>query len=250
MLAFETAFFVDLPDRERRYGIADAQVRRFGYHGLYHQTAAEELQARRAEGPTRTISLCLEPQPELAAVIGHRPVFVTSGATPLEGLPGETTCGELDPTVVLALARARHWGPEQINDVLTHHSGLRGLLEPPTTLGDLLAGSDWPAGDGRLPPAADGSPAAARNLLAYRVLLAAGAAAAAMGGIDRLVITGRYASQGAGLGRWLARRLGVVAQSGLRPRVVSCLTPLSRILADQAAAGCAADACPAATGNL
>lgn len=242
-MAFETAFFVDLPDRERRYGIADDRVRRFGYHGLYHQAASREREGLRDGTQTRTLSLCLEPQPELAAVIGHRPVMVTSGATPLEGLPGETTCGELDPTIVLTLARQMRWGPEQINDVLTRQSGLRGLLGRPMHLGKLLDSATRPAKGGALPPAADGSVDAACNILAYRILLAAGAGVSAMGGLDRIVLTGRYAAQGRDLGEWLAQRLrpAGVHRNTKHPAVVLCQTPLSRILADHAFVSLQAD---------
>lgn len=241
VMAFETSFLVGLPARERRYAIADDRVRRFGYHGLYHQTASEECHGRRTGGQTRTLSLCLEPQPEMAAIIGHRPVMVTSGATPLEGLPGETSCGELDPTIVLTMARNLGWGPEQINDVLTKRSGLRGLLGRPSHLGELLDSSAWPAQGGALPRAADGTPGAARNILAYRILQAAGAGLAAMGGLDRIVITGRYAQNGRGLGRWLDERLRSAATDAQKPPVILCTTPLPRILADQGVAAACKD---------
>jgi acetate kinase len=230
-MAFETAFFVDLPDREQRYGIADDQVRRFGYHGLYHQAASNLPDGLRPVGATRTLSLCLEPQPEVAAIIGHRPVLVTSGATPLEGLPGETTCGELDPTIVLTLARRMKWGPEQVNDVLTRQSGIRGLLGRDLSLGQLLAAETWPPG--RLVDAADGTVSAAANILAYRILLAGGASVAAMGGLDRVVLSGRYAQQGHALGQWLCGRLSPAGAPAKHPLLVRCAATLPRILADQ-----------------
>ena len=164
LLTFETAFFVGLPARERAYGIADDRVRRFGYHGLYHRAASQQRLHRREDGLTRTLSLCLEPQPELAAILGNRPVMVTSGATPLEGLPGETTCGELDPTIVLTLARELDWGPEQINDLLTRQSGVRGLVGRTVRLGELLSATQWPADGGALgPEPVEGLPRAARR---------------------------------------------------------------------------------------
>ena len=69
--------------------------------------------------------------------------MVTSGATPLEGLPGHTTCGELDPSIVLTLADKLHWGPEQINGVLTMESGLLGLTGSPMTMASLLEDGGW-----------------------------------------------------------------------------------------------------------
>ena len=232
VMAFETAFFVGLPKREQQYGIADSHVRRFGYHGLYHQAAVAECNDMAGGAPLRTLSLCLEPQPELAAILGHRPVLVTSGATPLEGLPGETTCGELDPTIILTLARRLKWGPEQINDLLTRRSGLIGLLGHSATLGDTLAPAACFDETDALRPAPEGTSAAAAGVLAYRILLACGAGAAALGGVDRIVLSGRYVEQGQALGDWLARRL--TSYEAARPAVVQCRTPLKRLLADQA----------------
>lgn len=233
VMAFETAFFVDLPDRERRYAIADGRMRKFGYHGLYHQAASNEPDGLGSNGATRTLSLCLEPQPEVAAIIGHRPVLTTSGVTPLEGLPGETTCGDLDPTIVLTLARRLKWGPEQINNVLTRQSGLRGLLGRSVCLGQLLASEAWPE-NGCLCPGDNGTPHEACNNLAYRILLAGGASVAAMGGLDRIVLSGRYADQGQGLGQWLSQRLRAKNASASRPILLRCGDTLARILADHA----------------
>ncbi len=232
-MAFETAFFVDLPDRERRYAIADDHLRKFGYHGLYHQAACNERDGLRRDGPTRTLSLCLEPQPEVVAIIGHRPVLTTSGVTPLEGLPGETTSGDLDPTIVLTLARRMGWGPEEINNVLTRQSGLRGLLGRSASLNEVLASEVWKE-DGRLSPGNDGTICEACNILAYRVLLAGGAGAAAMGGLDRIVLSGRYADQGHALGRWLIERILTRDASPNRPTLLRCGSTLTRILADHA----------------
>jgi acetate kinase len=90
-------------------------LRRWGYHGLFHEAASMEAgRAWRKRGfdqPARILSICLEAQPEIAAVLGRRPITVTSGATPLEGLPGETNSGEIDPAVALALAGEAGLGP-------------------------------------------------------------------------------------------------------------------------------------------
>ena len=89
--------------------------------------------------PIRAIlSVCLEPRPELAACVGRRPVMVTGGNTPVEGLPGERSCGDLDPSVVLKLAHDTHWGPEEASRILTQESGLRGLAGRVVSLADVL----------------------------------------------------------------------------------------------------------------
>jgi acetate kinase len=47
----------------------------------------------------------------------------------------------------------------------------------------------------------------AREIIQYRILLACGAGIAAMGGLDAIVFSGRYAAVGDVLGPWLKSRL-------------------------------------------
>jgi len=198
-LAFETAFFVNLPQREQWYGLdpelmASQAVRRFGYHGLFHEAACRAAARHRRLSAPRVLSLCLEPRPELAACQGRRPVMVTGGNTPVEGLPGETTCGDLDPSVVLKLAHDTHWGPEETSRILTSESGLRGLLGRAVTLAEVLGSTD-------------ASLQLARDLFLHCVLRACGAGIAALGGVDAIVYSGRYAASGAAVHAWLGPRL-------------------------------------------
>jgi acetate kinase len=160
-------------------------LRRWGYHGLFHQAASLEagrrLRKRGLDCPPRILSLCLDAQPEIAAVLGCRPITVTSGATPLEGLPGETNSGEIDPAVALALAGEAGLGPEGANALLVGESGLSGLVGHRVRLDDVLT-------------SARSECMRAREVLLYRMLLASGAAAAALGGVDAVVFSGRYVS--------------------------------------------------------
>ncbi|MDD5658322.1 MAG: hypothetical protein PHF00_13805 [Elusimicrobia bacterium] len=233
VLVFETAFFADLPAREHLYALdfdlmAAAGVRRYGFHGIYHEAACRHAARQRREaGATsaeRVMSLCLEPRPEGAAVIGGHPLMVTSGATPLEGLPGQTSSGEIDPSIVITLAEKMGWGPEQINAVLTQQSGIRGLVNAPADLETVIL-SDQP--DVRL----------AREIIQYRMLQACGAGIAAMGGLDTIVFSGRFAHLGERIGPWLTSRLRLRnAGADSQPHWIRYLEQLDRIIADHAAA--------------
>lgn len=202
VLFFETAFFVDLPKHEYLYAINPhtPDLRRYGYHGLFHEAACAETGQQLKNGAARLVSICLEPHPEIAAVVDNRAVMVGGGATPLEGLPGHTSCGEIDSGLLLTLSRREQWGPEQINTLLTRKSGLTGLTGRPVTLPDVLAAKD---ADVRL----------AHDVILYRILLQTGMALAAMNGYDQIVFSGRYASSGRLLGPWLSARLPVAAPS-------------------------------------
>jgi acetate kinase len=232
-LAFETSFFVDLPARERTYAMSPelAQklaLRRWGYHGLFHEAASLEAgrgwRKRGFDQPARILSICLEAQPEIAAVLGRRPITVTSGATPLEGLPGETNSGEIDPAVALALAGEAGLGPEGANALLVGGSGLSGLVGHRVRLDHVLASKRSDC-------------VRARDVLLYRMLMASGTAAAALGGVDAVVFSGRYASCSAVVAQHVLphlERAGALGPHAAEWTVFA--KPLEAVLADTAIA--------------
>lgn len=231
ILVFETAFFAALPQREASYALnaelmETRALRRFGHHGLFHQAACAHARRLRKTGNAaaapRLLSICLDRQPELAAVIRDRPVMVTGGLTPLEGLPGQTTCGELDPGIVISLSDKMKWGPERIDAVLTRESGLLGLTGERTTLDELLTSERY-----------EGSPG--REVMKYRLLLACGAGIAAMGGLSHIVFSGRYAGIGETIGPELISKLTAKKQTAPEQIQWHCFrSPLERIVADHA----------------
>jgi acetate kinase len=226
-LAFETSFFVGLPARETTYALpsdSGMSVRRWGYHGLYHEAAVSEFEQRFPhKRPARLLSICLESRPEIAAVMGRSPLMVTSGSTPVEGLPGENTCGEIDPAIALALAADATMGPERANIVLTQESGFFGMLGWPATLGEVLT-----LKRARI--------ARVREHLLYRMLLAAGSGLAALEDIDGIVFSGRYAEHGNVVASYLIPRIErtLDRRPGTLPWQV-CRTSLASIVAEAGA---------------
>jgi acetate kinase len=220
-LVFETSFFTALPEREASYAIPNekkggGRFRRTGYHGLFHQAASRKAFSHEHPGNLdKVISICLEPTPEIVAIYGGNPILVTSGATPLEGLPGQTTCGELDPFIVLMLAKKLHWGPEQINECLTQKSGMLGLNGKRIRLDDALSNT---SPENRL----------AGRMLRYRILQSCGAAVAAMGGADMIVFSGRYARAGRKITPYLSRHLHLKTKIRFRTEE----KPMLRIIAE------------------
>jgi acetate kinase len=207
-LIFETSFFTHLPARERWYGLdpdvmAGGAFWRRGFHGVFHEAVCMEATRRLGSPQPRILSVCLEPRPELAACVGRRPIMVTGGNTPVEGLPGERSCGDLDPSVALKLAHDTHWGPEEASRILTCESGLLGLAGRAVSLADIL---DRPSDDLQL----------ARDVFLHGVLRACGAGLAALGSLDAIAYSGRYAASGTALHAWLSARL---------ERVTRCDTP-------------------------
>ena len=224
-LAFETSFFVDLPPRENTYALpstAGLPIRRWGYHGLFHDAATNQLaQTLGSEKrPARMLSICLDSQPEMAAVLGRTPLTVTSGSTPMEGLPGEFNCGEIDPSIALALACAPQLGPEHANLLLTRESGFLGMLGWPATLGEVLTQKRARV-------------ARVREHLLYHMALAAGTSLAALEGLDGVVFSGRYAEHADKVASYLLPRLERTLDlaAGSLPWHI-CPTPLDTIVAE------------------
>ncbi|MCX6911360.1 MAG: hypothetical protein NTY01_25410 [Verrucomicrobia bacterium] len=233
LLIFETAFFVNLPAREYLYAVdknlsRTPGLRRFGYHGICHANACAHIMRKRSAmgltKPARILSICLDARPEVAAVLGHKPLMITSGATPLEGLPGQTSCGELDPSIVIMLAQKKNWGPEQINAVLTQQSGWMGLTGRIASLAEIFS---------------SGKPECqlAKEILQYRLLHVCGAGMAALGGVDAVVFSGRCSGVGVDLGLWLKQRLDFQHQGNKNSITIEiCADSLDRVLVDTACA--------------
>ncbi|HYF58358.1 MAG TPA: acetate/propionate family kinase [Burkholderiaceae bacterium] len=178
---FDTAFHRTQPDEAELYAlpaaIRDAGVRRYGFHGLSYESIARQLpdvSPRAAAG--RTIVAHLGSGVSLCAMLAGRSVATTMGFTALDGCPMGTRCGQLDPGVVLWLARERGLSIEAIERLLYRESGLLGLSGVSSDMRALLA-SDAPGA--RL----------AIDHFTYRVAREVGSLAAALGGLDALVFT-------------------------------------------------------------
>src|SRR5204862_5385793 len=100
----------------------------------------------------------------------------TMGFTALDGLPMGTRSGQIDPGVLLYLLNQKGWRAEDLEHLLYHDAGLRGLSGISNDVRDLL-GSDAPAA--RL----------ALDYFVYRIAREMGSLAAAVGGIDALALT-------------------------------------------------------------
>jgi acetate kinase len=184
---FDTSFHADLPPAARTYALPREWneqwgLRRYGFHGLSHAHAVRrgaELVAR-APGDLRIVSCHLGAGASLAAVRDGACVDTTLGFTPLAGLVMNTRPGTLDPGLLLWLLE--HGGvPEpELNDVLEHHAGLKGLSGTSGDLRDVLTGRD----------AGDEACALALDVYLHQLSREVAAMTAATGGLDLLIMTG------------------------------------------------------------
>ena len=175
---FDTAFHHTLPELARRLPIPHTfGMRRYGFHGLNYAHIASrlpELLGERARG--RIVVAHLGAGASLCLLENLRSVDTSMGYTPAGGIPMATRSGDLDPGVMLELAR-RHTHAA-LSDLVYHQMGL-------------LALSDGESSD--MATLLKSSSEAARFAVASfcrQVQAAIGACAAKAGGIDALVFSG------------------------------------------------------------
>jgi acetate kinase len=131
--AFDTAFHVGRPEESMRYAlpaelVRSLALRRYGFHGIAHAGLVEELAAAQRVRPAliSAVTLQLGAGCSACAVEDGRSIETSMGYTPLEGLVMATRCGDIDPAIVLQLARAGH-SLDDIEEQLNRRSGLLAL---------------------------------------------------------------------------------------------------------------------------
>ena len=190
---FDSAFHATIPAEASTYALPervreDWGIRRYGFHGLSVQWASERV-------PVPRLVVChLGGGCSVTAVRDGRSIDTTMGFTPLEGVPMATRAGSVDPGALLYLLK-HHLTREELDQMLEHESGLAGLSG---ISGDVqeLEGSTAPAA--RL----------ALGVFTYRVATAVGAMAAALGGLDAVVLTAGIGENSAPVRAAVCDRLG------------------------------------------
>ncbi|MEK7503857.1 MAG: acetate/propionate family kinase [Patescibacteria group bacterium] len=173
---FDTGFYKDLPEYARTYPLPETirkkyGFQRFGFHGISHKYAAK------LAGGEKVISCHLGGGSSITAIKNGQAIDTSMGFTPLEGLTMMSRCGDLDPGIVLELARTL--SPEKTAEILNHESGLKGICGL-SDMKEILKKVD------------EGNKKAilALKVFVYRIQKYIGAYYAILGGCDTLVFTG------------------------------------------------------------
>jgi acetate kinase len=215
---FDTAFHRGHAEVADRYALPDTLyqegIRRYGFHGLSYESIARTLPKAAPEiAAGRVVVAHLGSGASMCAMHGGRSVDSTMGFTALDGLPMGTRCGQLDPGVALYLLTQKGWSAGDVERLLYRDAGLRGLSGLSNDVRDLLA-SDAPGA--RL----------ALDYLVYRVARELGSLAAALGGLDALVLTAGIGEHSpeirariAARAGWLGVRLDDAANRAGGPRI-------------------------------
>jgi len=223
---FDTAFHHSLPDVAKHFALpremAARGIRRYGFHGLSYAYIASVLPdylGVAAEG--RVIVAHLGNGASVCAMQQRRSVETSMSFTPLDGLPMGTRCGAIDPGVLIYLLREEGMRLDQLEDLLSHGSGLLGYSGISSDVRALLA-SDHPHA------------AEALALFAYRISQAVASHAVAAEGIDALVFTAGIGEHAAPVRAavcqrlaWLGLHLDEDANNHHRPRISQADSPIS-----------------------
>lgn len=209
---FDTSFHARMPRRASTYALPrgwreDLGVRKFGFHGLSHAWAskrAAELLALPLAA-TRLVTAHIGAGASLCAVAGGRSVDTTMGFTPMDGLVMATRPGSLDPGAVLWAMTRGGMDAKEVESDLEHRAGLLGLTGRTGDLRAVIAGAD----------AGDDDCALAYEVYVYRLRLAVGSMAVALGGMDALVFTGGAGERSARLRADVCRGLGALGVAPL-----------------------------------
>ena len=175
---FDTAFHAAMPDISRRLPIPDELgLQRFGFHGLNYAYVARVLPDILGDAAYGKVVVAhLGNGSSLCLMENLKSLDTTMGYTPAGGIPMGTRSGDLDPGVMIELAKL--YNIEQLYDTVFHRMGLIALSDGESSEMNVLLSS---------------SSKHARFAIDYfcrQVRAAIGGFAAKAGGIDALVFSG------------------------------------------------------------
>ncbi|HUW50691.1 MAG TPA: acetate kinase [Sulfuricella sp.] len=175
---FDTAFHATLPELAWRLPIPnELGLRRYGFHGLNYAHVARTLPGILGDAACgRVVVAHLGAGASLCLLENLKSVDTTMGYTPAGGIPMGTRGGDLDPGIMLELAK--RYDAAELADLVYHRMGLIALSNGEgSEMSDLL--------ESRTPSANF-----AVEYFCRQVRAAIGAFAAKAGGIDALVFSG------------------------------------------------------------
>jgi len=203
---FDTAFHHTLPPSAYRYAIPERfykelSVRRYGFHGTSHAYVAGECAARMGRPPDalNLITLHLGNGASACAVRNGRSIDTSMGFTPLEGLVMGTRSGDIDPGLLAYLSRESGMEAQELDDLLNHESGLKGIAGT----------NDMRDIEARM---RDEDPAAllAFDLFVRRIRKYIGAYAVLLDRVDAVVFTGGIGEHSAAVRRAVCKGLHIL----------------------------------------
>ena len=197
---FDTSFHARMPDIARVLPIPRALraegVYRYGFHGLSCESIVRQLGATL---PSRLLIAHLGNGASITAVRDGQSIDTSMGLTPTGGIIMGTRSGDLDPGVLVYLARQKKLDATGLEELVDERSGLFGISDVSADLRDLHKVAVANA-DARL----------AIDMFCYSAAKQLAALSAALGTVDAIVFTGGIGENDAEVRALICRRLAVI----------------------------------------
>lgn len=178
---FDTAFHATQSTEARSYAIprrlTAEGLLRYGFHGLSYEFIARRIvEVAPHLADARIVVAHLGNGSSLCAMRNGRSIASTMGFSAIEGLMMGTRCGSIDPGILIWLMDEKGMDARAIERLVYKESGLLGVSGISS---DMRALRESPAPEAR----------EAIELFVYRIVREIGSMAAAMNGLDALVLT-------------------------------------------------------------
>ncbi len=184
---FDTAFHQTMPEHVFLYAIPYVlydryKIRRYGFHGTSNKfVSARACEILGVDYNTQKIITCHLGNGSSVAAIKNGESYDTSmGMTPTEGLMMGTRSGDIDPGALLYIADKEEISIKYTNILLNKFSGLMGISGVSSDMREIEDAANENNHRAQL----------ALEMFAYRVKKYIGSYAAALGGVDAIVLTG------------------------------------------------------------
>ena len=155
-------------------------IQRYGFHGLSCESIVQQLaQASAGTAPKRLLIAHLGNGASVTAVRDGVSIDTSMGLTPSGGLIMGTRSGDLDPGVLVYLAREKGFDAGTLEDLVDHRSGLVGISGLDGDMRTLHAAA-----------ASNADAALAIRMFCYAIRKQLAAMWAVLDGVDAIVFTG------------------------------------------------------------
>jgi acetate kinase len=129
---FDTVFHARMPARARTLALPlalrEQGIERYGFHGLSCESIVQQLVQKPLERlPSRLLIAHLGNGASVTAVREGVSIDTSMGLTPSGGLIMGSRSGDLDPGVLIYLARERGFDAAMLEDLIDRQSGLTGI---------------------------------------------------------------------------------------------------------------------------
>ena len=180
---FDTAFHQSIPKYAYMYALPYKMyekygVRRYGFHGTSHNYVASEASKflNKEYSESNFISLHLGNGSSITAIKNGKSIDTSMGMTPLEGLIMGTRSGDIDPQIIIYLAKELNMSIDEIDVMLNKKSGLLGVSGV-SDMREIQASNDEKA-------------KLALDMVVYRLKKYIGSYAVILRRVDALIFTG------------------------------------------------------------